>query len=131
MAAEGQVMMDNITVGIDGHVIIQEDPGGQRPVSPGCGITAPVTDTLTQLAEHDPFRFSGSTPPFTQNEESSGVLDVTSLFNLARQVRVPARHPGALCVRKLRDRRGGQLQLMVVDRTINGTSGNDTFNGTG
>ena len=127
--SEGQVMMDNIAVGIDGHVIIQEDPGGNARLARVWDYS-PITDTLTQLAEHDPFRFSGSTPPFTQNEESSGVLDVTSLFNLPGKFVYLLDTQAHYAFGSSEIVEGGQLQLMVVDRTINGTGGNDTFNGT-
>ena len=127
--SEGQVMMDNITVGIDGHVIIQEDPGGDARLAKVWDYS-PATDTLTQLAQHDPGRFSGGTPPFNQSEESSGVLDVTSLFNLPGRFVYLLDTQAHYAFGSAEIVEGGQLQLMVVDRTINGTSGNDTFNGT-
>jgi hypothetical protein len=127
--SEGQVMMDNITVGIDGHVIVQEDPGGDARLAKVWDYN-PRTDTLTQLAEHDPARFSGSTPPFTQNEESSGVLDVTSLFNLPGKFVYLLDTQAHYGFGSAEIVEGGQLQLMIVDRTVNGTSGNDVFNGT-
>ena len=127
---EGQVMMDNITVGIDGHVIIDEDPGNDARLAAVWDYN-PVTDTLTRLAEHDPTRFSGisSVTAFNNDEESSGVLDVTSLFNQPGKMvylldTQAHKNVGGELVE------GGQLQLMVVDKTVNGTSGNDSFTGT-
>ena len=127
---EGQVMMDNMTVGSDGHVIIQEDPGNNARLAKVWDYD-PATDTLTQLAEHDPARFNGINPSFNQDEESSGVIDVTSLFNQAGKwvylLDTQAHFTTGVSTEVVEK---GQLQLMVIDRTVNGTSGNDTFNGT-
>jgi hypothetical protein len=128
--SEGQVMMDNITVGIDGHVIINEDPGNSNRLAKVWDYD-PSADSLTQVSEHDWVRFGIPTAPFNVDEESSGVLDVTSLFNQAgkmvylidTQAHYTVAGPDGVV-------EGGQLQLMVIDRTVNGTSGNDTFNGT-
>ena len=77
---EGQAMFDNITVGADGRVTLQEDVGG----NPRLGKVwqyDPVTDKLTELAAHDPARFlTGGSDFRTQDEESSGIIDVTATF---------------------------------------------------
>ena len=77
---EGQQMLDNITVDFQGKVILQEDVGNNAHIGKVWQYD-PVTDTLTQLAQHDPARFlSGGADFRTQDEESSGVLDVTATF---------------------------------------------------
>ncbi len=77
---EGQVMFDNITVDFQGKVTLCEDPGNSPRVAKVWQYD-PVTDTLTELAQHDPSRFlAGGANFLTQDEESSGVLDVTSTF---------------------------------------------------
>ncbi|MFE1600807.1 calcium-binding protein [Methylobacterium sp. ID0610] len=125
---EGQVMFDNITVTAEGRVILQEDPGNNARLSKVWEYD-PATSALTQLAEHDPARFSGLTPPFTQDEESSGILDVSTLFGgPGRQAflfdtQAHYKNASADLVE------GGQLQLMFVDRTITGTAGNDSLAG--
>jgi len=109
--------------------------GGGEPFTPftTTGVVSynPTTDTLTQLAEHDPARFNGINPSFNQDEESSGVIDVTSLFNQAGKLvyllDTQAHFTTGVSTEVVEK---GQLQLMVIDRTVNGTSGNDTFNGT-
>ena len=77
---EGQAMFDNITVGADGRVTLQEDVGN----NPRLGKVwqyDPVTDKLTELAAHDPARFlTGGSDFRTQDEESSGIIDVTATF---------------------------------------------------
>ncbi|GJE02175.1 alkaline phosphatase PhoX [Methylobacterium isbiliense] len=125
---EGQVMFDNMTVDADGKVYIQEDPGSNARLSKVWQYD-PATRSLTQLAEHDPARFSGLTPPFTQDEESSGILDVSTLFGgpgrQAFLLDVQAHYPFG----ETEIVEGGQLDLMTIDRSIEGTSGADSLAG--
>jgi len=73
-------MMDNITVDKEGHVIMQEDIGNQ-PTLGKIWSYKPATGVLSQLAEHDAARFLAPQPfPFNQDEESSGIIEVTDLF---------------------------------------------------
>ena len=82
---EGQQMMDNITVNKDGKVIIQEDVGNNAHIGKVWEYD-PSTDHLTQLAQHDPSRFlAGGANFITQDEESSGVIDVTGILGSAGQ----------------------------------------------
>ncbi len=77
---EGQQMLDNITVTAEGKLILQEDPGNQS-YHAKIWEYDPVTDKLTELARHDPALFTAGLPGFkTQDEESSGVIDVTNLL---------------------------------------------------
>jgi hypothetical protein len=81
-------MFDNITVDRDGNVLLMEDPGNQ-PHAAKIWKFYPRTGHLVLLAKADPARFgdragSVSTPatsPFNQDEESSGIIEVTSLLN--------------------------------------------------
>jgi Ca2+-binding RTX toxin-like protein len=91
-------MFDNITVSPNGHIILLEDVGN----SPRAGRVwdyDTASDTLTEIARHDEARFGeeltpGSnqvdpnhlpTAPFNQDEEASGVIDVTDLLGSAGQ----------------------------------------------
>jgi len=85
---EGQVMLDNLTVGPDGHLLLQEDVGGAAHNGKIWDYN-PENDQLTLVAKHDPARFgdiaSGgvitpATAPFTNDEETSGVIDITALM---------------------------------------------------
>jgi hypothetical protein len=85
---EGQVMFDNLTVAADGHVILQEDVGGAAHNGKMWDYD-PTADTLTLIAKHDPARFGditaggtiiAATAPFNNDEESSGVIDITALM---------------------------------------------------
>ncbi len=148
--AEGPVMLDNMTVTESGLLILQEDPGNNARLS-RVWMYDPATDNgvdafsgLTQIAQHDPARFTNPTGPtatpapfgangFGQDEESSGVIEVTKMFGnnkLAFLLDTQAHYTvGGELVE------GGQLQTMFIDlpnagRTeFEGTSGADTFDG--
>ncbi len=81
---EAQNMLDNITVTKDGKVVMQEDVGGQEHLGKIYEFD-PKTKKLTLLAQHDQNRFGNigvaAAPPFNQDEESSGVIEVTGLFD--------------------------------------------------
>ncbi len=66
-----------------GTIILQEDVGGTAHNSKVWEYD-PKTDRLTQLLMHDSSRFGNigvaATSPYTNDEESSGVIDVTSIF---------------------------------------------------
>jgi Bacterial protein of unknown function (DUF839) len=81
--AEAQQMLDNMTVGRDGMIYLQEDVGGQ-PHNGKVWVYDPTTDTLTEVFRHDVARFGDldklPAAPFNNDEESSGVIDLTDLF---------------------------------------------------
>ena len=81
--SEGQQMFDNITVDKSGKVILQEDVGNNAHLGKVWEYD-PALDSLTQIAGHDPNRFlPGSANFVTQDEESSGVIDVTDILGNA------------------------------------------------
>lgn len=76
----GPKMMDNLTIDGDGHVLLQEDPGNQAYLAKVWKFN-PVNRELRELAAFDPGRFTAGVTGFiTQDEESSGVVEVTDLF---------------------------------------------------
>ncbi len=78
--SEGQKMMDNITITHNGLVLIQEDPGNQTHIA-RVWMYNIQRDALKPLAWHDPARFTPGTPGFlTQDEESSGIIDVSDIL---------------------------------------------------
>jgi Ca2+-binding RTX toxin-like protein len=147
----GPVMVDNLTVTESGLVIMQEDPGNNARLSK-LWMYDPASDNgvdqfsgLTEIGKHDPARFTnpvgpagstapGSTTGFGQDEESSGVIDVTSMLGnnekLAFLLDTQAHYniAGELV-------EGGQLQMMTIelahagDSTFKGTSGKDVYDG--
>lgn len=83
---DGPKMMDNITVDAAGTVYMQEDVGNQVHLGK-IWRYEPATDTLTVLAEHDATRFiAGASADIDgsgtrqSDEESSGIVEVTNLF---------------------------------------------------
>lgn len=76
-------MFDNITVDSEGNVLLQEDHGNQA-YNAKIWIYKPDSVWLSQIALHDVIRFGDlsipATSPFSQDEESSGVIEVTKLF---------------------------------------------------
>lgn len=72
-------MMDNMTVDGDGNVYLQEDVGNN--VHLGRVWKYGTDGSLTVLAEHDAEHFlAGGQSFLTQDEESSGIIEVTELF---------------------------------------------------
>ena len=70
----------NMTVDDDGNLILQEDPGNQAHLA-RIWKYYPLGDELVEIAKHDPARFSDPpTAPFSRDEESSGVIEITHLF---------------------------------------------------
>ena len=76
-------MFDNITVNGSGDVLLQEDPGSQA-YNAKIWIYRPDSIWLSQIARHDVSRFGdlsiSATSPFTNDEESSGIIEVTHFF---------------------------------------------------
>jgi hypothetical protein len=115
------LMLDNMTVTESGLVVMQEDPGNNPRLAKVSLYDAKADNGidpmsgLTELAQHDPARFTnpagptatpapGSTLGFGQDEESSGTMDATSL--LGGDQRLAARYASALRVLTRGDRRG-------------------------
>lgn len=77
---EGHEMIDNLTVAGDGSVIVQEDVGG-HPRLGKIWRFEPSSKKFSEIATHDPARFLKGAPAFlTEDEESSGIIEVTDLL---------------------------------------------------
>jgi len=77
---------DNITIGDDGLLYIQEDPGSKEYiakhwiVNPLAGTQAQIEATAVQIFESDRSRFTtGATQFQTIDEEHSGIIDITTI----------------------------------------------------
>jgi hypothetical protein len=76
---EGQEMLDNITVNDRGQVLAQEDVGENARLGK-LWLYDPASDTLTEVAAHDPDRFANGGSKFiTEDEESSGIIQAPFL----------------------------------------------------
>ncbi len=108
---EGQKMMDNLGINTNGQIFIQEDPGNQSYTAKMWRYDI-ATDALTQIAEHDPNRFvTGGSAFLTQDEESSGIIDMSSILGPNTYLFVDQAHysiPGELA-------EGGQMLVMKVN----------------
>ncbi|MCX7628055.1 MAG: PhoX family protein [Methylophilaceae bacterium] len=71
---------DNIVVGEDGKLYIQEDPGNTSYVAK-TWMYDPVSGDWTQILESDRNRFISGNPGYlTQDEENSGIIEITHLL---------------------------------------------------
>ncbi len=70
---------DNVAMGEDGKLYIQEDPGNS-PYIAKTWMFDPVADSWTQILEADRTRFASPTVPFSHDEESSGIIEITSVL---------------------------------------------------
>lgn len=126
--SEGQHMFDNLTVA-NGKVILQEDPGNNAYIAKVYESDI-ATDTLSSILTFDQAKFTPGAAGFiTQDEESSGVIDVTSIWGdadtraylLDAQVHKTTGNPATI--------EQGQLLLMKVDDVHDGANGDDVLNG--
>jgi len=77
---EGQKMLDNVVFDNYGHLILQEDPGGQTHTAKVWQYNVD-TDVLSLLVDQDPVRFVTAGPNFlTIDEESSGAIDMQGIM---------------------------------------------------
>ena len=77
---EGQQMLDNIGPSATGQIVLEEDIGEQAALGK-VWLYDVASDTLTQVARHDPSRFApGGSRFITADEESSGVIDASSIL---------------------------------------------------
>jgi hypothetical protein len=76
-------MFDNITITPRGSVFLQEDVGNQAHNGKIWRYSI-NSGTLEMVAKHDPARFGDlgvpATPPFNQDEESSGIISVYDIL---------------------------------------------------
>ncbi|HEX8875707.1 MAG TPA: alkaline phosphatase PhoX [Phycisphaerales bacterium] len=120
----GPQMMDNMCIDPMGRVLIQEDIGNQAALGK-IWVYNIENGKLREIARHDPARFSAPVPPFSQDEESSGIIDMFDILGKGwYTLNVQAHYPiaGELV-------EGGQLLAMRVDLNIAcpGDFNNDTF----
>ncbi|WP_028969639.1 DUF839 domain-containing protein [Sphingomonas sp. URHD0057] len=140
----GAHMFDNLTVA-DGKIVVNEDPGNNAYVARVWEYDI-ASGSFSQVATFDPDEFAAGGSHFiTQDEESSGVLDVTDLLGdsdthaylLDAQVHKATGDPatveqGQLMVMYVDDpflvggNRGDQLFGSSANETLRGNNGDDS-----
>jgi 2',3'-cyclic-nucleotide 2'-phosphodiesterase/3'-nucleotidase/5'-nucleotidase len=91
---EGPKMMDNMTIDNYGHVLIQEDPGNQSYLAKIWQYNI-ATDQVKLISTHDSTRFVvGGANYLTQDEESSGIIDMQSILGAGMFLMVDQAHYG-------------------------------------
>jgi len=71
---------DNLTVAANGKIVIQEDPGGQDYIAK-TWVFNPNSGKAVQILESDRSRFApGGAGFLTNDEESSGVIEITDVL---------------------------------------------------
>jgi hypothetical protein len=74
-------MFDNMTIDIDGNIILQEDPGNNARLARMWKYN-PISGSLEAIMAFNQSQFtSGQSGFITQDEESSGVIDITDILN--------------------------------------------------
>jgi len=89
-------MFDNITVNpATGLIVLLEDVGNAAH-NGKVWLYDPATDALVQVGKHDPARFGdvgvAATSPFNQDEETSGVIDTSSILGAGTYLLVDQAH---------------------------------------
>jgi hypothetical protein len=112
----GFYMPDNMGIDGHGHILIQEDPGGDNYIARIFAYDI-ATNQLKPIATFDPARFGAGAPGFiTNDEESSGIIDLegaglpAGTFLLDAQV-----HTATGLSNATRDAERGQYMVMNVD----------------
>ena len=92
---EGQVMFDNMTIDKYGHVLLLEDVGNAAH-NGKVWQYAINGDSLKQIAKHDEARFGNigiaATAPFSQDEETSGIIDMEDILGAGNFLLVDQAH---------------------------------------
>lgn len=91
---EGQQMFDNLGIDHYGHILLQEDVGGNAHIGKIWQYDI-NTKGFTQVASHDPTRFvSGGSSYLTQDEEASGIFDAQEILGAGMWLGVDQAHYG-------------------------------------
>lgn len=110
----GFYMPDNMTIDGHGHILLQEDPGGDNYLARIFAYDI-ATGQLKPVATFDPAKFAPGPGLVTNDEEASGIIDTESLlgagtFLFDAQVHTPTGLSNAT-----RDAERGQYLVMSID----------------
>jgi hypothetical protein len=89
-------MFDNITVNPENGVVVLLEDVGNAAHNGKVWLYDPATGKLTQVAHHDVARFGdigiAATTPFNQDEETSGVIDMSDILGVGKYLFVDQAH---------------------------------------
>ncbi|WP_276133666.1 choice-of-anchor D domain-containing protein [Polluticoccus soli] len=89
---EGQQMLDNMGIDHYGHILLQEDVGGNAHIGKIWQYTI-TNDSFKVIAEHDNSRFlTGGANFLTQDEEASGIFDAQEILGSGMWIGVDQAH---------------------------------------
>lgn len=92
---EGQVMMDNLCIDKFGHITLLEDVGNAAHNGKIWQYDI-ATDALKMIGKHDVARFGdigiAATSPYSQDEETSGVIDMQEILGAGMYLLVDQAH---------------------------------------
>jgi hypothetical protein len=112
---EGQKMLDNLAIDNWGHALLNEDVGNNAHIGKVWQYDL-ATDAMKLIASHDTARFlSGGSKYLTQDEETSGIIDVQEILGAGMFLFVDQAHysiSGELV-------EGGQLLALFNPDTYN------------
>jgi Bacterial protein of unknown function (DUF839) len=113
-------MFDNMTVDANGRIFLNEDPGNST-YNGKIWTYDPGSDQLTMLTKFDPARWGdlasaggtpGATSPQTDDKETSGILDVSSIFGPGYLLTTVQDHSTLAGAADSTTTEGGQLLLI-------------------
>ncbi len=119
---EAGQMYDNMTIDAQGRILLQEDVGGNDHSSKIWAYNI-ATGALVRVAQHDPARFgdlvgatvTAPTAPFSKDEESSGIIDVSAILGTGMYLANVQAHY-AIGDAELVE--GGQIVALYVPQTV-------------
>jgi len=113
--SEGLYSPDNMAIDTHGNLLIQEDPGSNPHLSRIMAYR--ISDgSLAVVAAFEPSQFTPGAPGFiTQDEESSGIIDVEALTGVAGSFLFDAQVHAAPADNAAEYVERGQLLRLVVD----------------
>jgi hypothetical protein len=110
-------MPDNITIDNAGHILIQEDPGGDNYIARIFAYDI-ASNQMKAIATFDPAQFTPATAGFiTNDEEASGIIPAPASFGPNTFLLDAQVHTNVGLSNAARDAERGQLLTMTVDFT--------------
>jgi hypothetical protein len=122
-AESDQRMFDNISVDSKGKIMLQEDVGNNAHIGRIFQYNI-ATDSLFKIAYHDSTRFISGQPNFlTQDEESSGIIDMSDILGQGNYLLVDQSHNGSSNPELVE---GGQFLVMYNPYSLGNSTAPDT-----